>query len=190
MGIPVAQGRRAWPVPQMSGTLNLAIMRSIQSDNYKFIRHMIIHGWTPTNPSACSFPITINRDGEKEMWQVSQATPLHYAVCSGSLQAAAAILIAFPELAFQTCKVVTESSRMPAETMWTTLDLTSFFGKLYMTLDRERHLAYTQASLVLLRLQQDPARVPFMQFATARERLEQAGSNPFAPTETVFSHMR
>lgn len=188
MGIPLPKGTGVTRVPHMPITIDLAIMRSIQADNYKFIRHMIMTGWTPTNPSACSFSITINRNGDQEIWRVSQATPLHYAVCSGSLQAATAILIAFPELAALSCKVKTaDTSRMPRESTWTSLDLTSFFGNLYMTLDRDRHLAYQQASLVLLHLKQDPMRLPFMEFPTPVGRLSAAGKNPQEVTQNLLA---
>eukprot|EP00961_Rhodomonas_salina_P235934 3188865-Rhodomonas_salina.2 len=53
MGIPLPKGTGVTRVPHMPITIDLAIMRSIQADNYKFIRHMIMTGWTPTNPSAC-----------------------------------------------------------------------------------------------------------------------------------------
>jgi hypothetical protein len=165
-------------VPDLPLNLDLAMMRSIQADNYKFIRYMIMSGWAPTNPAGCSFPLSINRGFETEEWKISQATPLHYAVCSGSLQAASALLIAFPEFASMSCKVETVSARMPQTLMWTTLDLTDFFAYLYMSLDSGRHLAFRQASSVLLQLQQDPDRLPFMRASTPSERLEQAGKNP------------
>lgn len=187
MGVPIAMGRPVSRVPELPVTLDLAIMRSIQADNYKFIRHMIMAGWSPVNPTACGFSITINRQGEREVWQVKRATPLHYAVCCGSLQAAAAILIAFPETASLSCKVECSSSHMPLESMWTTHDLTSFFGNLYMSLDEERHTAYKQASSVLLRLKQDPQSLPFMQHASPQERLAAAGTDALQVTSALFS---
>ncbi len=152
LGIPVVRGDRIWPVSPE--TLNFAIMRSIGADNYKFIRDIIMSGWAPTNPTGYSFSLKIHSGLGTEEWTISQATPLHYAVCSGSLRAAAAILIAFPDFASMSCKVETSSTRMPQRPMWTTLDLTSFFANLYMPLDSDRHLAYRLASSVILQLQQ------------------------------------
>ncbi len=180
MGRPVATGHPATPVPNEPFVLDVAIMRSIQADNYKFIRHMIITGWTPAHPTACSF------HGQREVWQVRQATPLHYAVCCGSLQAAAALLIAFPELVDVSCKVETSSDSTQREATWTALDLTSFFGNLYMSLDQERHVAYQQASLVLLHMKQNARRFAFMQHDSAKDRLEAAGKNPQEVTAAIL----
>ena len=74
------------------------------------------------------------------------------------------------------CTVETISDSMPRESLWTTLDLTSFFGNLYLSRSQELHMAYQQASLVLLRLRQDARLLPFTQHATPRERLSVAGS--------------
>lgn len=177
MGVPLPTGHPVTIVPNLPENLDLAILRSIQTDNFKFIRHMIMAGWKPTNPTACGFSITINKYGVQEQWQVTQATPLHYAVCCASLQAATAILIAFPALASLSCKVTSSASDFPQSSRWTTLDLTSFFGNLYKSVDQPRHKAYEQASLVLLQMALDPPCLSFMQQLTPRERLSHAGGD-------------
>jgi len=186
MGIPLPIGQPVSRVPDQPLTLDLAIMRSIQSDNYKFIRHMIMAGWSPTNNTACGFSVNINRNSEREVWHVRQATPLHYAVCCGALQAASALLIAFPELAFLSCKVETSCDDFSRATSWTALDFASFFGNLYVAVEEERHLAYKQASLVLLHLKEDRSRLPFMEAETARERLADAGKDPRKMTAAML----
>jgi len=163
------------------GVADLAIMRSIQSDNYTFIRHMIIQGWKPANPRTCSFSVRINRDNvEPELWQVREATPVHYAVCCGSLEAAAGLVVAFPELAFASCEVEAGggADSMGRRSRWTALEFASFFGSLYVGVDSGRHGAYQEASLVLLHLKEHPRRLPFMLHHTPALRLAAAPKRP------------
>mmetsp|Transcript_27027 Transcript_27027/g.54402 ORF Transcript_27027/g.54402 Transcript_27027/m.54402 type:complete len:269 (-) Transcript_27027:70-876(-) len=162
--------------------METAVMSSIQADNFKFVRHMIMAGGTYSTPNQCIFSVTINRLGAdrqvKEDWHVSNANPLHYAISCGSLNAAVALLIAFPELISEKCAVRIEAEgRKAKRARWTPLSLASFFAQLYLCVDAPRHEGYSRAAAVLERLSTDPQGFPFVHHDTPRERLEASGSD-------------
>eukprot|EP00961_Rhodomonas_salina_P125041 1685021-Rhodomonas_salina.2 len=130
--------------------METAVMSSVQSDNFKFVRHMIMSGWTYLQANDSTFSVSINRLGAdrqvQEDWHVSNASPLHFAISCGSLNAAAALLVAFPELSTTVCRVEIESELESKSTfaLWTPLELASFFADLYCAVDTPRYLAYHQ----------------------------------------------
>eukprot|EP00288_Rhodomonas_lens_P019142 CAMPEP_0177716672 /NCGR_PEP_ID=MMETSP0484_2-20121128/14629_1 /TAXON_ID=354590 /ORGANISM="Rhodomonas lens, Strain RHODO" /LENGTH=292 /DNA_ID=CAMNT_0019228707 /DNA_START=13 /DNA_END=888 /DNA_ORIENTATION=- len=188
MGVVVPMGR---PVSQFSidsGALDLALMRSIQGDNYRFLRHMIILGWSPVNPRACNFSITtkLARSSQSEVLNIREASPLHYAICCGSLLAASALLIAFPELAALKCKVKATNGNVCREGEFTALDLARYFVSLYVHGNAEKLTAYQQAHQVLLMLHASPSTFPFISHATPQARLVAAGKEPQAVAASLF----
>eukprot|EP00961_Rhodomonas_salina_P022660 304146-Rhodomonas_salina.1 len=65
VGIPVPMGTPVSTTDMDDRSRDIAILRSIQADNYKFIRHMITTGWEPRNPNSCSFVLTKMENGLK-----------------------------------------------------------------------------------------------------------------------------
>lgn len=160
--------------------IETAVMSSVQADNFKFVRHMIISGWSYSYANRSTFSVTINRLGShrqvKEHWHVSDANPVHYAISCGSLNAAAALVIAFPELSGAVCFVQIESEQGEmTSACWTPLEFASFFAELYAAVDTPRHLAYHQAASVLNALIRNPSKFPFIHHSTPKERLLAAG---------------
>mmetsp|Transcript_13024 Transcript_13024/g.26023 ORF Transcript_13024/g.26023 Transcript_13024/m.26023 type:complete len:322 (-) Transcript_13024:47-1012(-) len=183
VGMPLPMGTAVQCVSRDKKATDKAVMSSIQADTYKFVRHMIILGWSYGYPKNCAFSVTINETGRfrdtKEEWSVSQANPLHYAVSCGSLNAAAALIVGFPELARGFCVIEIATEGEPTCTSnWTALDLASYFAKLYSEIDQTRHESYQKASLVLLHLLHNPSRLPYLHHGTAKERLLAAGKDP------------
>jgi len=177
-GVPVAQGRPVMWVPD--GGIELALMRAIKGDNYCFLRYMLVSGWVPRNPNACNFSITIecNSPQEMEYLHVKDATPLHYAICCGSLKAVAVLIIAFPELVDLSCTIESSSeARDTVRSQWSTLDLVSFFSNLYVNKEQSRHQAYSNLCVLILALQQTRHILPFVNLPSTRERLLAAGKD-------------
>jgi len=164
-------------------------MRSIQGDNYRFLRHMIILGWSPVNPRACNFSITtkLARSSQSEVLSIREASPLHYAICCGSLHAASALLIAFPELAALKCKVKATNGTVSREGEFTALDLARYFVSLYVHGNAEKLAAYQQAHAVLLNLHVSPSTVPFISHPTPQARLVAAGKEPHVVAASLYS---
>eukprot|EP00961_Rhodomonas_salina_P158117 2128587-Rhodomonas_salina.3 len=129
VGIAVVWGTPMRRVSCSPAELDAALLRSVQTDKPKIISFLIrAHGWRPDGARTnCSFGITIDkasaaersakiftgtRDGAEapatntssstsaeQVWRVSSATPLHWALSCGSFKAAAVLLVAFPEFA-------------------------------------------------------------------------------------------
>jgi hypothetical protein len=181
MGMVIPRGTPVQLVDDESRTRDTAILRSIQADNYKFISHMIAAGWEPTSPKSCGFVITMLEHEQKEVWEVTGATPLHYAICCGRLQSATALLVAFPQYAQMRCEIKRQSqSTSPTlghdqVSHWSVLDLAVHFMRVFQSKNHVRAEAYEKASLVLMQLNQDKSQLPFVSLPTAGERLRAAG---------------
>lgn len=159
-----------------------AVMGSIQSDNFRFLCYMVGRGWTCSTPHVYSFSASIKRLGPDrevtEEWTIKDATPLHYAITCYSVSAAAALLIAFPELVHVECSVdiVPENGR-PRKCRWNPMQLASVFATLYVSCDKPRHNAYRLTAAIMNRVIQNQASVPFLHFATSPERIASAGND-------------
>eukprot|EP00288_Rhodomonas_lens_P018964 CAMPEP_0177703890 /NCGR_PEP_ID=MMETSP0484_2-20121128/7910_1 /TAXON_ID=354590 /ORGANISM="Rhodomonas lens, Strain RHODO" /LENGTH=270 /DNA_ID=CAMNT_0019215269 /DNA_START=114 /DNA_END=926 /DNA_ORIENTATION=+ len=147
LGVAVVWGTPARRACASPAELDAALLRSAQTDNAKFISHLICdQGWRPTRASSCcNFGITIDRSAAarrwakpltethaeeaaantstQQVWQVSCATPLHLALSCGSFKAAAVLLVAFPEFATQTCTITTPTNQ---QITWSCFELAQF----------------------------------------------------------------
>lgn len=176
VGLAVPLGLPVSHVPD-SNHVDLAVRSSIQGDNYKFLRFMLTSEWSGSLPTTCNFSLAIRRSERPEEILVSHASLLHYAICCGSLHAAAALIVAFPEQAQQSCQVEMCSGRRPWVLNWTSLDFASLLCSLYESTDQHKKTAYDQAFACLLNLHQCLQDVPFMREATPRKRLLAAGGD-------------
>jgi len=86
----------------------------VQLDNYGSILHFCLFLSERDLTSKCSFKVTLRPEATDRgscacdipvLMQVQSANLLHYALCIGSFQAAAALLIACPTLLDQSCSV-------------------------------------------------------------------------------------
>jgi len=147
----------------------------IQTDDFRSIRHMVLAGWRPKAARNCSFSLALNKDTvSHQVWEVTDATPLHFALCCGLFQAAAVLLVAFPEHADVACRA---QERSGEERHWTALGITSFLAVIFKDLPAKT-AAYSEAAAVLLRLQTESARVPFVHMPSPVERLQALGPCP------------
>ena len=126
--------------------------------------------------------------------RVQGASALHYAVCTGSFRAAAALLIVNPLLLRATCKVtVGEASEMcrAKEKTWDALELARLFCLLYDGNETDSEIPatreispgslsgmYDQCFRILELGLMLPKRMPFLNLPTVGERVAAAG--PFA----------
>jgi len=169
--------------------MEVAMMRSVQNNNFNFVTHMILSGWKPNleNPSLCHFSVTVHRSSwnHRDHLRIKNACLLHYAVCCGSLQAAAVLLIAFPKLASLSCMVSAENENETDEE-WSMLRLTDFFRNLYKDQKNDLYNNYNAAHMVLQSLQNNQNAFPFLQLQTMKERFQAAGSEPVAMANMLF----
>eukprot|EP00961_Rhodomonas_salina_P197585 2666322-Rhodomonas_salina.2 len=187
MGLPVALGRPIFCVQGNDGGMEAAIMRSIRGDNYAFLRQAMMSGWAPINPCSCNFTISfcLDRDSEPELMSMRHNTPLHYALCCGSMQCAMALLVAFPHLVSLKCSWQRGNGSTGATETWTTLELVSFFSSLYEGKDERRHSNYFLASQVLRCLAENPQVLPFVNMPSPMQRLLEIGTNAEAATTSL-----
>eukprot|EP00961_Rhodomonas_salina_P224727 3038028-Rhodomonas_salina.1 len=130
VGVAVVWGTPAVEACSNPAELDAAMVHSVQTDNAKFLSHLIRQqGWRPSPASSnYTFGITIDETNDKtraatsklamssststgQVWCVSSATPLHLALSCGSFKAAAVLLVAFPDFATQTCTVTTPTNQ-------------------------------------------------------------------------------
>ncbi|EKX31147.1 hypothetical protein GUITHDRAFT_122648 [Guillardia theta CCMP2712] len=182
MGIPVPKAQPVMQVAIDSRGMEIALMRSVQSNNFPFVCHMILSGWTPNvvNPTLCHFSVTVHRTtwNQRDCLHVKNACLLHYAICCGSLQAATALLVAFPHLATLPCTV--SGLHGSEEEEWSMLELAQFFCDLYKDQKDDLYSAYKMAHMVLTCMHSDPSVLPFINNATPRERLVAGGGEATA----------
>uniref|UniRef100_A0A7S0EIK4 Uncharacterized protein n=1 Tax=Hanusia phi TaxID=3032 RepID=A0A7S0EIK4_9CRYP len=182
-GIPVYKGQPVMQVSIDQRCMEVAMMRSVQNNNFNFVTHMILSGWKPNleNPSLCHFSVTVHRSSwnHRDHLRIKNACLLHYAVCCGSLQAAAVLLIAFPKLATLSC-IVSGETESESDEVWSLLRLTDFFRNLYKDQKNDLHNNYNAAYMVLQSLQSNQNAFPFLNLQTMKERFQAAGSDPVA----------
>jgi len=162
-------------------------MRSIRGDNYAFLRQAMMSGWAPINPCSCNFTISIclDRESEPELINMRHNTPLHYALCCGSMQCAMALLVAFPHLASLKCTWHRAAQQEGGDETWTTIELVSFFCSLYENKDERRHVNYFLARQVLRCLAENPQVLPFVNGPSPLQRLMQVGTDAEAATAAL-----
>mmetsp|Transcript_58829 Transcript_58829/g.138306 ORF Transcript_58829/g.138306 Transcript_58829/m.138306 type:complete len:298 (-) Transcript_58829:194-1087(-) len=177
LGISVPLGQPVFVVPD-ENHMDLAVRSSIEGDNYKFLRYILTTEWASSMPTTCSFSVTVNRSNLPEEIVVTHASLLHYAICCGSLHAAAALIVAFPEQALETCQVEIGVGEGSSVLTWTALDFAWLLCNLYKAIDPQKRTAYDQAFATLLNLHKCIPEVSFMLEETPRERLLAAGDNP------------
>eukprot|EP00286_Rhodomonas_abbreviata_P006530 CAMPEP_0181316712 /NCGR_PEP_ID=MMETSP1101-20121128/16044_1 /TAXON_ID=46948 /ORGANISM="Rhodomonas abbreviata, Strain Caron Lab Isolate" /LENGTH=281 /DNA_ID=CAMNT_0023423983 /DNA_START=192 /DNA_END=1037 /DNA_ORIENTATION=- len=173
LGKPVPRGT---PVAhcQDSDQIDIAMLRSIQVDDYESISQMIFAGWKPVFAPSCEFLVTISEIDEAKTWEISQATPLHYAICCGRFKAAAALLVAFPTFASMTC--VVKNPSLDQEILATPLDLAVSCAQSFKSRSADCLRKYHEASLVLLCLNDQSSLLPgFMHLESPSSRLLAAG---------------
>mmetsp|Transcript_41420 Transcript_41420/g.84675 ORF Transcript_41420/g.84675 Transcript_41420/m.84675 type:complete len:102 (-) Transcript_41420:27-332(-) len=82
-----------------------------------------------------------------------------------------------------------QSSMENRESSWTALDLTSFFGNVFVLLEPQVNDGCKQASLVLLNLRHRPARLTFIHPTSPRVRLSEADAEAYAAIAALSSAM-
>jgi len=174
-GTPVVWGTPRRSIQIDDDALDFQMLLHIQTDDYRSIRHMILAGWRPRALRDCNFALALNHDAASQLlWEVSEATPLHFALCCGLFQAAAVLLVAFPEHADLTC-VAKESSG--EERKWNALDITTYLAGMFRE-QPAKAAAYADAAVFLTRLQEDKQSVPFVNIPSPVARLHAVGSCP------------
>lgn len=162
-----------WGTPQRlineeDPTLDFQMLLHIMANDYRSIRHMILAGWRPKEARNCGFSLTLN---DMKHWEVSDATMLHFALCSGLFEAAIVLLVAFPEHAEVACRAREQSGE---ERLWTPRGLADF---LILTFSHqpEKMAAYSATAALLRRLEEDRASFPFVNILSTAERLVALG---------------
>mmetsp|Transcript_3822 Transcript_3822/g.9310 ORF Transcript_3822/g.9310 Transcript_3822/m.9310 type:complete len:275 (-) Transcript_3822:14-838(-) len=185
LGTPVAWGtpRRSMNIGDTA--LDLQMLLHIQHGDCRAVRKMILAGWRPKTVPNCSFVMVLNDDtASRQLWEVSAATPLHFALGGGFFQAAAVLLVAFPEQADVACRAQEKSGEERHQ--WTALDMINFLAVVFQ--DKPTKSAkYSEAGTVLLWLQRNSAAVPFLNIPSPVHRLLALGPCPSADLATLVS---
>ena len=188
MGVPFATGTPVTEVPEGKGLFSFA-MNLVQDDDYHGLLELARCGRVDVfgHKRRCGFSMTLMPEGSAAAelptaLRVHGGSMLHYAVCVGTFRAAAALLIINPSLLRETCKVCVGSDSGKEET-WDALELAGVFCELYSGNDsdeeiRTMRVMYEQGYSILELGLMLPKKMPFLNLATAEERVLAAG--PFA----------
>jgi len=177
LGTPVVWGTPRRSVHIDEAALDLQMLLHIQSDDFCSVRNMIMAGWRPRAELNCNFALALNDDtASRQLWEVSAATPLHFALGCGFFQAAAVLLVAFPELANVACHALEKSGEVRH---WTAVDMINFLVVVFQD-QPTKSAKYAEAGTVLLWLQKNSAAVPFLNIPSPVHRLLALGPCPSA----------
>lgn len=165
-GIPTYTGTPSQLVEDDRSAVDGSILLSIQDDNYKYLRYMIMKGWTPTPVQSCGFDMRIRQGGRDKVWTIANGTPLQYALCCGKFKTAAGFLVAFPDQLDLRCTVLVDG----VTTTWSALDIALFFERHFREVSPSRAADYERAANIL---RQTVRGIPFNSLATAGERIRE-----------------
>lgn len=192
VGVPFVAGTPAREMPEGKGLYGIA-MGFVQDDDYHGIMELARCGRDEVfqHQRRCGFSMTLMPESSSgttlpTSLRVRGASMLHYAVCTGSFRAAAALLIVNPMLLRGTCKVTVgevSEMRQGKEETWDALELARLFCVLYGGNETDSEIRatremYDQCFRILELGLMLPKRMPFLNLPTMEERVAAAG--PFA----------
>jgi hypothetical protein len=151
MGYPIVKGVQARLLPETGKELFKVLMAFVEDDDFHALLEIVRRGGDRVDlKRMCTFSVSLRpekcsdfgKDCPDEV-RVSRANILHYALCICSFHAAAALLVACPELLYGKCSVsmIRNERATPQSTptarqelltcKWYPSDVASFFSGLY-----------------------------------------------------------
>ena len=201
VGIPVAAGVPAVALPEGKALFHVA-MSFVEADDLHGVFEMARRGVQAVDfKRKCGFAVALRPEvgafGESlpRQLRVRGASLLHYAICIGSFRAAAALLVACPEMLQGMCSVtVTDGGgETPSllEELWGAAELARIFCVLYAEEGDAEVSAtsamYNQALEVLELGEKDAAALPFLGLPTSAQRVAAAGSDSDVVLAAMFA---
>ena len=146
VGIPVVPGVPATPLPENGKGLFQVAMRFVERNDYHGLMELARCGISKVfderrrcvfacdlKPSACMSFEGTEVPPIPQCLDVRSASLLHYAVCMGAFDAAAALVVICPGFLQTRCNVLLSSKESSKAVRWGTADLIRFFCRLYST---------------------------------------------------------
>ena len=201
VGIPVVPGVPATPMPENFKGLFQVAMRFVERNDYHGLMELGRCGFSKAfderrrcvfvcdlKPGACmSFEGTAV-PAMPQCLDVRSASLLHYAVCMGAFDAAAALVVMCPGFLQTRCNVLLSSKESSVAFRWGPADLIRFFCRLYSTGETspdELHDAetdivetrdfFSKALPIFEMGEEDPLRLPFLALPDMTARIAAAG---------------
>jgi hypothetical protein len=184
VGVPVCASFAAKPLPEGKDILAV-VLDVVQRDDYHALFELARRGYQHalSGKKRCGFSLSLKPEGcavndLPHSLKVRGANLLHYAVSIGSFRAAAALIIASPELLKGTCVVSNER-----EVVWTAKDLARLFCVLNDSANTtvptsdisQTSVMFDLAVKVLELSETDSSKLPFVALPTVEERIAAAG---------------
>eukprot|EP00960_Hanusia_phi_P044255 756539-Hanusia_phi.AAC.2 len=185
VGIPVAKGIPA--IPLSDEDVQVALVHSIDADNFNFLRRMMMVGWLPKNSAEVSLYFSEESSNTK-MFRIDlvQASALHYAIVCGSIQCFAALLVAFPSFVDNVCYFKEGSSPNGEFQQVTTAEMATFMVH-FTRHDPVKNEKAKKIVAILDCVQRLPWTQPLLAHETTYERLAAAGEDGDNLVNTLYS---